>query len=289
VTPLSTNFRGYDVFEIGPQTQGIAALEMLNILEGFDLKSLGHNSAEYLHLLIEAKKLAFADRDAYVADPDRASVPVTRLLSKEYAASRRNRIDRAIAAPATMPGLAEHGETVYLSVVDKDRNAVSFINSIFGYFGSGLLAGDTGIVLQNRGSLFELDSRHPNVIAPRKRPFHTLIPGMLLKGGKPFYSFGVMGGDMQPQGHAQVILNVVEFGMDAQQAGDSPRFRHWAQGVALESAFDGTVRYGLTKKGHSVIGGVDCFGGYQGIVIDPKSGALVGGSDVRKDGLAIGW
>ena len=319
VEPVSTNYRGYDVYELGPQTQGIVVLQMLNVLEAYDLKSLGHNSSEYLHLLIEAKKLAFADRDAYIADPDRSDVPVGRLLSKEYAAGRRRLIDPSRAMAATQPGMSganasptgrshqgmsganasptgrshqelmEHGETVYLTVVDRDRNAVSFINSIFAQFGSGLVAGDTGIVLQNRGSLFELNVRHPNVVAPRKRPFHTLIPGMLVKDAKPYYSFGVMGGDMQPQGHVQVILNHVDFGMDAQQAGEAPRFRHWAQGVALESAFDGSVRYALMKKGHTVIAGVDSFGGYQGILIDPKSGVLMGGSDPRKDGLAIGW
>lgn len=187
------------------------------------------------------------------------------------------------------PGLPENGDTVYLTVVDKDRNAVSFINSLFGHFGSGLVAGDTGIMLQNRGALFRLDSKHPNVIAPRKRPFHTLIPAMVLKDGKPFFSFGVMGGDMQPQGHVQVLLNLIDFGMDAQQAGEAPRFRHFGRDVLLESAFDAPVRSALSAKGHSVGGGVDSWGGYQGIFIDPRTGALMGGSDPRKDGLAIGW
>src|SRR5438046_5470795 len=189
----------------------MTVLEMLNILEGYDLKSLGHNSPEYVHLMVEAKKLAYADRDAYIADPDKARVPVSRLISKEYAAERRKLIDRDRAMPSARAGLAENGDTVYLTVVDKDRNAVSFINSLFGYFGSALVAGDTGIVLQNRGALFRLEARHPNVIAPRKRPFLTLIPALVLKDGKLFFSFGVMGGDMLPQGHVQEIVNIIAF------------------------------------------------------------------------------
>jgi gamma-glutamyltranspeptidase/glutathione hydrolase len=289
VDPVSTNYRGYDVYELGANTHGITALQMLNLVEGYDLKSLGHNSAEYLHLLIEAKKLAWADRDAYIADPDKVSVPVSRLLSKEYAAERRKLIDRNRALPEVQPGLRENGDTVYLTVVDKDRNAVSFINSLFEYFGSGLVAGDTGIVLHNRGVLFSLDPSHPNHIAPRKRPFHTLIPALVLKDGKPFFSYGVMGGDMQPQGHVQVLLNIVDFGMDPQQAGEAPRFRHVTGGVVLESAFDESVRAALAAKGHALGNAVDAFGGYQGILIDPQTNALIGGSDVRKDGLAIGW
>jgi len=216
-------------------------------------------------------------------------VPVPRLISKEYAAERRKLIDRNHAMPSPRPGLPENGDTVYLTVVDKDRNAVSFINSLFDAFGSGLVAGETGIVLQNRGALFRLEPKHPNVIAPHKRPFHTLIPGMVLKDGKPFFSFGVMGGDNQPQGHVQVLANLIDFGMDVQQAGESPRFRHANGEVLLESAFDGTVRAGLGQKGHKVSGGIDAWGGYQGILIDPRTGVLMGGSDPRKDGLAIGW
>ena len=289
VEPVSTNYHGYDVYELGPQTQGMTVLQMLNVLEGYDLKNLGHNSAEYIHLMVEAKKLAYADRDAYIADPDKARVPVPRLISKEYAAERRQLINKERAMPAPRPGLRENGDTVYLTVVDKDRNAVSFINSLFSYFGSGLVAADTGIVLQNRGALFSLESGHPNVIAPRKRPFHTLIPAMVLKDGKPFFSFGVMGGDMQPQGHVQVLVNLIDFRMDVQQAGESPRFRHASGSVLLESAFDDSVRSALGHKGHRIAGAVDAWGGYQGIVIDPRSGVLMGGSDPRKDGLAIGW
>ncbi len=236
-----------------------------------------------------AKKLAFADRDAYIADPDKVRVPVSRLISKDYAAERRKLIDKNRAMPVAKPGITENGDTVYLTVVDKDRNAVSFINSLFASFGSGLVAGDTGIVLHNRGALFQLDGKHPNVIAPRKRPFHTLIPAMVLKEGKPFFSFGVMGGDMQPQGHVQVLVNLIDFGMDAQQAGEAPRFRHGNGSVALESAFAVDVRSGLTRKGHNLIDAIDAWGGYQGILIDPRTGVLIGGSDPRKDGLAIGW
>ena len=289
VEPVSTNYRGYDVYELGAQTQGIIDLQMMTVLEGYDLKTLGHNSPEYLHLLIEAKKLAFADRDASIADPDKVRVPVSRLISKEYAAGRRNLIDRNHAMPSPKPGIPENGDTVYLTVVDKDRNAVSFINSLFAGFGSGLVAGDTGIVLHSRGSLFVLDPKHPNVVAPRKLPFHTLIPAMVLKSGKPIFSFGVMGGDMQPQGHVQVILNMIDFGMDVQEAGESPRFRHGNGVVALESAFTAAARAGLIQKGHSLSGGTDLWGGYQGIRIDPTTGVLMGGSDPRKDGLAIGW
>ena len=289
VEPVSTSYRGYDVYELGAHTQGITVLEMLNILETYDLKALGHNSAEHLHLMIEAKKLAFADRDAYIADPDKARVPVARLISKEYAHERRKLLSETHATVAPRPGLRENGDTVYLTVVDKDHNVVSFINSLFESFGSGLVAGDTGIVLQNRGALFELDPGHPNVIAPRKRPFHTLIPGMLLKDGQPLWSFGVMGGDNQPQGHVQVLVNLIDFGMDVQQAGEAPRFRHSGEEVLLESAIGPAVRSDLTKKGHHVASAVDAWGGYQGIVIDSKRGVLMGGSDPRKDGLAIGW
>ena len=293
VEPVRTTYRGYEVFEMPANTRGLVALEILNILEGFDMRGLGHNSAEYLHLFIEAKKLAFADRDAYIADPSQAEVPMARLTSKDYAKQRRRLIDPARRAVSTPPGVIEQGDTVYLSVVDKERNAVSFINSLFWGFGSSIVAGDTGIFLQNRGSLFALNSDHPNSVAPRKRPFHTLIPAMVLKAGKPCFSFGVMGGDMQPQGHAQVLVNLIDFGMDVQEAGEAPRFCHSADGVALESAIDEGVRSALTGKGHDVINAIGQsgfgVGGYQGIWIDPDSGVLMGGSDPRKDGCAMGW
>jgi gamma-glutamyltranspeptidase / glutathione hydrolase len=304
VDPISTSYRGYQVLELPPNTQGFVALEMLNVLEGFDLKTLGHNSAAYLHLLVEAKRIAFADRDAYLADP--ASVPAAqlqRLLSKEYAAARRNEIDPSRAAAAYGPGSDAPspqspvpspqsralGDTVYLTAADNRGHVISLIQSIFENFGAGIVAGDTGIVLHNRGSLFTLQSGHPNVIAPRKRPLHTLVPAMVLKDGKPFWSFGVMGGDMQPQGHVQVLLNLVDFGMNVQEAGEAPRFRHTPNGLALESAISAEVRAELARRGHRPVTATGVFGGYQGILIDPRTGVLMGGSDPRKDGLAIGY
>ena len=302
VQPISTTYRGYEVLEMPPNTQGAVALEMLNILEGFDLKALGHNSAAYLHLLVEAKRIAFADRDAWLADYD--AVPkeaLARMLSKEYAAERRKAIDPARAAQSYQPlslGSAApspaappdaRGDTIYLTAVDRDGNVVSLIQSIFENFGSGIVAGDTGIVLHNRGNLFSLTPGHPNYLAPGKRPFHTLVPAMVLKDKRPWLSFGVMGGDMQPQGHVQVLLNLIDFGMNVQEAGEAPRFRHSAAGLALESAITPEARYGLDARGHRVIHSVGVFGGFQGILIDPKSGVLMAGSDPRKDGAAVGW
>jgi gamma-glutamyltranspeptidase/glutathione hydrolase len=289
VTPVFTTYRDIKLFELPPNGQGIAALEMLNILEGFDLNSLGHNSAAYLHLLVEAKKLAFADRDAYYADPEKATVPVDRLISKEYAAQQRKRINLEKAARSFEPGLTGQGDTIYLTVVDKDRNCVSFINSLFHAFGSGIVAGNTGICLQNRGCLFSLDPKHPNRLEPHKRPFHTIIPALAFKHEKPWLVFGVMGGDMQPQGHVQVLLNMVDFGMNVQLAGEVPRFRHLSEGLALESEIGPEVRKSLTEKGHQIVQAVGEFGGYQAIMIDADSGVLMGGSDPRKDGCVVGW
>lgn len=289
VQPVSTNYRGFEVFELPPNTQGIVALEMLNILEGFDLKAMGHNSADYLHVMTEAKKLAFADRELFIADPDHANLPTERLISKAYGRECRDRINSDTAGVDVSAGIAEAGDTVYLTVVDRERNAVSFINSLFAPFGSGIVAEGTGILLHNRGRSFSLDPSHRNCLAPRKRPFHTLVPAMLLKDDAPFLSFGVMGGDMQPQGHAQVIANIVDFGMDAQRAGEAARFRHSSHGLALETAIDRNTCLGLTRKGHRITRAFDAFGGYQGILIDSETGVLMGGSDPRKDGLAIGW
>jgi gamma-glutamyltranspeptidase/glutathione hydrolase len=289
VRPISINYKGYDVYELPPNGQGMAALEMLNLLEGFDLKSAGHNSADYLHLLVEAKKLAFADRLRYIADPEFARIPVEKLLSKPYAAERRKLIDPNRARDEYEPGNAEQTDTIYLTVVDKDHNAVSFINSIFDLFGSGVVAGDTGICLHNRGAGFTFDASSWNRLEPRKRPLHTIIPAMVMKDGRPFWSYGVMGGDNQPQAHVQVFLNMIEFGMNVQEAGEAARFRHTGGRLQVESGIDAQARRGLTIKGHNVVTVIDTFGGYQGILIDPRTGALLGGSDPRKDGCAMGW
>jgi gamma-glutamyltranspeptidase/glutathione hydrolase len=303
VEPLSTTYRGYQVLELPPNTQGIAALEMLNILEGFDLKSLGHNSAAYLHLLVEAKRIAFADRGAWIGDPSTTPAKaVQQMLSKEYAAERRKEINRDKAA-ADYKALAiegrttpiggdppvGRGDTIYMTAADSEGNVVSLIQSIYETFGSGLVAGNTGIVLHNRGNLFTLDPAHPNALAPGKRPFHTLIPAMVMKDGAPWASFGVMGGDMQAQGHVQVLINLVDFGMNIQDAGEAARFRHSPAGLALESAFSQEARDGLTLRGHSLIRTPGVFGGFQGILIDPKTRVLMAGSDPRKDGMAAGW
>jgi gamma-glutamyltranspeptidase/glutathione hydrolase len=303
VDPLSTTYRGYQVMELPPNTQGIVPLEMLNILEGYDVRALGHNTAAYLHLLVEAKRIAFADRDAWIGDP--GSTPkaaIDRMLSKDYAAQRRREIDADAAAhdvkPMTLDGRSspdggEHpkgmGDTVYLTAADSQGNVISLIQSVFEIFGSGLVAGDTGIVLQNRGSLFSLTPGHPNQLAPGKRPFHTLIPAMVLKDAQPFLSFGVMGGDMQAQGHVQVLLNLIDFGMNIQEAGEAARFRHSPAGIALESAITADARFGLAARGHHLTETPGVFGGFQGILIDPKTHVLMAGSDPRKDGMAAGW
>lgn len=287
--PISTTYRGYKVYELPPNNQGLAVLEMLNILEGYDVKSLGHNSAEYLHLLVEAKKLAYADRAWHIADPAFYKAPLDKLLSKEYAAELRKKIDSGKAGGDTPPSSRGGEDTVYLTVVDKDHNAVSFIQSIFSAFGSGLVAGDTGVVLHNRGAGFSFDPNNPNKLEGGKRPFHTLIPGMVFRDGNLWLTFGLMGGDMQAQGHAQVLLNLIDFGMDVQQAGEQARFRHFESGLALESGVGADVRKALEAKGHKLTPAPGMFGGYQVILIDPKTGALFGGSDPRKDGCAIGW
>jgi gamma-glutamyltranspeptidase/glutathione hydrolase len=302
VDPISTTYRGYKVLELPPNTQGIVSLEMLNILEGYDLKALGHNTAAYLHLLVEAKRIAFADRDAWIGDPSATpQAAIAKMLSKDYAASRRKEISPDHArdhAPLTLDGrgttgLEEHpqakGDTVYLTAVDGQGNAISLIQSLFEIFGSGIVAGDTGIVLQNRGSLFSLTPGHPNQVAPGKRPFHTLIPAMVLKDERPWFSFGVMGGDMQAQGHVQVLLNLIDFGMNVQEAGEVARFRHSPDGLALESAIPADVRFGLSTRGHKLINQIGVFGGFQGILIDPATRVLMAGSDPRKDGMAAGW
>ena len=303
VEPVSTNYRGYDVWELPPNGQGIAALQILNVLEAYDLKSLGHNSAEHLHLFIEAKKLAFEDRAKFYADPDFNELPTAELISKEYAERRRALIDpnrAALEVPAGDPKLA-HGDTIYLTVVDKDRNCASFIQSNYYGFGSQVVPGDLGFALQNRGALFALDPDHLNTLEPHKRPFHTIIPAFVTKDGKPFLSFGVMGGDMQPQGHVQVLSNLIDFGMNVQQAGDAARVRHFGSGtptggamtdggqVALESGISPEAIESLRQRGHRLVRSVGSFGGYQAILIDWENGVLHGGTEPRKDGCAIGY
>ncbi len=309
IEPISTSYRGYDVYELPPNTQGPTVLEMLNILEGFDVRAMGYGSPTYLHALVEAKRIAFADRAAYIGDP--ASVPAAvlkTLVSKEYAASRRREIDPMRAAEGykagTIDGIRpsagaeaeadqnltglDRGDTIYMTAADGKGNVVSLIQSLFSDFGSGIVAGETGILLHNRGSLFNL-TPGPNQVAPHKRPLHTLIPAFIMKDGKPWVSFGVMGGDHQAQGHTQVVVNLVDFGMNIQEAGEAARINHGNNGVQLESGFGEAARAGLTERGHTVTVGAGSFGGFQGIMVDPRTGVLMGGSDPRKDGLAIGW
>ena len=303
IEPVSTTYRGYHVLELPPNTQGLAALEMLNIMEGFDLKSMGWGSAAYLHTLVEAKRIAFADRGAWLGDL--SSTPakaIEKMLSKEYAAERRTEIKPDKAAerysPFTLDGRSTpqggdepigRGDTVYLTAADSEGNVISLIQSLYETFGSGIVAGDTGIMLHNRGNLFTLTAGHPNQIAPGKRPFHTLIPAMVMKDGVPWVSFGVMGGDMQAQGHAQVLANLIDFGMNIQEAGEAPRFRDSGNGLALESPFSADARAGLTSRGHRLITSNGVWGGFQGILLDPKTKVMQAGSDPRKDGIAAGW
>ena len=303
VEPVSTTYRGYRVWELPPNGQGIAALQMFNLLEAYDLKSLGHNSAEHLHLFIEAKKLAFADRARFYADPAFNDLPTDELISKPYADRQRRRIDRnraAVGVRAGDPKLA-HGDTIYLTVVDKDRNVVSFIQSNFHGFGSGVVAGDVGFVIQNRGALFSLAEDHLNRLDPHKRPFHTIIPAMVTKDGKPWLSFGVMGGDMQPQGHVQTLCNIIDFNMNVQEAGVAARCRHNGSStptgqvetdggqVYLEKGIPASVSEALHRKGHRLADPDTTYGGYQAIRIDAATGKLYGGSEPRKDGMALGY
>jgi gamma-glutamyltranspeptidase/glutathione hydrolase len=302
VEPVSVNYRGYDVWELPPNGQGIAALQMLNLLEPHELKRLGFGSAEALHLMIEAKKLAYEDRAKYYADPEKGKVPVAELISKSYATRRQALIDPARANPRPTAGDPLQADTIYLTVVDRDFNAVSLIQSNFHGFGSYHVPGSLGFVLQNRGCLFALDESHANRLEPGKRPFHTIIPGFVTKEGRPWLSFGLMGGDMQAQGHAQVLCNLIDFGMDVQEAGDAPRFRHFGSSeptgqpaagggsVSLESGFGPAVRRALEEMGHRIASdSPGAFGGYQAIRIDLDRGVLIGGSDPRKDGCAMGY
>lgn len=304
VDPISTDYRGHTVWELPPNGQGLAALEMLNILESYDLKTMGPYSPDYLHLLIETKKLAFADRAKYFADPKFGLVPVKSLLSKEYAARQRKRINPNKAATEVPAGdlAITKGDTVYLCVVDSEGNCCSFIQSLYMSFGSKVTPGDVGFCLQNRGSQFSLLADHANRLEPGKRPFHTIIPAMVTKEGQPWLVFGVMGGDMQAQGQVQVLVNMIDFGMNVQQAGDAARIYHSgsasptgapaaAQGgeVAIESGIPAATIKALTERGHTIVRDPGSFGGYQAIMIDRERGVLHGGTDPRKDGAAVGY
>jgi gamma-glutamyltranspeptidase / glutathione hydrolase len=297
VEPISTTYHGHTLYELPPNNQGLTALLLLNILEGLDLKSMRNDPGLYYHTLVEATKIAFADRNRYIADPAFAKIPVQELLSKDYARRRRALLDPNKAIDAPPHGDIRMGsDTTYFTVVDKDRNAVSFINSLFNSFGSGIVAGETGIMLHNRGTGFSLDPSHPNKLEPGKRPFHTLIPAMVFKDDKLLMSYGVMGGDIQAQGHAQVLVNLVDRGMNIQQAIDAPRVRYMSgRGVMMEEAIGAPSIDDLVRRGHERVfppAGImhrALMGGGQAITIDPETGALSGASDPRKDGLALGY
>jgi len=301
IEPVSTNYRGYDVWELPPNGQGIAALQMLNLLEKFDIKSMGFGSAEYIHHFVEAKKIAFADRAKYYADMDFNDIPVDFLISKEYADKRRDEIKPTRAARSVKAGEIENGDTIYLTVADKDGNMVSLIQSNYRGMGSGMVPPGLGFMLQDRGELFSLDEDHYNVYEPEKRPFHTIIPAFITKDNKPYISFGLMGGAMQPQGHAQIVINLIDFGMNLQEAGDAPRIRHVSNQqptggemfdggeLSLESGFDYKEIRKLMKFGHKVIFSLGSFGGYQAIMYDDELGVYFGASESRKDGSAMGY
>ncbi|HZT98666.1 MAG TPA: gamma-glutamyltransferase [Ktedonobacteraceae bacterium] len=319
VTPISTSYRGYDVYEFPPNTQGLAALEMLNIIEGYDLKSLGYQTPEYLHILLEAKKLAFADRDRYISDPAFVDIPIERLLSKAYAAQQRARISPEQAATQVGPGPEREGDTMYLCVADREGNVVSLIQSLYNGFGSGVVGGNTGVLLQNRGSYFSLDPRHVNYLRPGKRTMHTLMPAMVFQHGEPYMALGSMGGDAQPQIHVQLLSAMLDFGLNPQQAISAPRWRsgrfllespgkeqelggqsgideylaqHIAEAVVLERRFPDTIPAELERLGHRVrVDGPweDGMGHAQAIVIHPDTHIFAGAADPRCDGLALGW
>ncbi|WP_430283782.1 gamma-glutamyltransferase [Pseudoalteromonas spongiae] len=300
VEPVSTNYRGYDLWELPPNGQGIAALQILNILEDYDIASMGFDSPEYVHTFVEAKKLAFADRAKYYADSSFNDIPVKQLISKEYAAKRRKLIDVNKASKQVDAGPVE-GDTIYLTTADKDGNMVSLIQSNYRGMGSGMTPEKLGFVLQNRGELFTLEDDHFNVYAPKKRPFHTIIPAFVTKDGEPYISFGVMGGATQPQMHAQILINMIDFGMNLQEAGDAPRILHTGSSqptgevmtnggyVSLEAGFSEKTKRELVKKGHTLQHAVGPYGGYQAIMKQLSNGVYVGASETRKDGMAAGY
>ena len=302
IDPVSTRFKGHDVWEIPPSTQGIAALQMLNLLEGFPIDSLSPDSPEYLHLLIEAKKIAYEDRAAYYADPDFEEIPVESLLSKEYARNRATLIDRNRASKSVpLSDLDRPSDTTYLTTADSQGNMVSLIQSNSMNFGSKYVPDGLGFVLQNRGNFFSLDPKHRNRLEPHKRPFHTIIPAFVTKESRPVFSFGVLGGGFQPQGHVQVLMNIFEFGMSVQQAADTPRVAHWGSSapeggvmvdggrVVLEPGFPHGTAEALAKKGHTISEDLAVNGGYQGIWREENPLRYFGGSDPRFDGCAIGY
>lgn len=300
VEPVSSNYRGYDVWELPPNGQGIAALQILNVLEQFDIEGMGFGSAEYIHTFVEAKKLAFEDRAKYYADPEFNEIPVDWLISKSYAKQRSQLIDMNKAAKRFDAGINE-GDTIYLTTADKDGNMVSLIQSNYRGMGSGMTPTGLGFILQDRGEMFSLKEGHFNVFEPGKRPFHTIIPAFVTKDGKPWLSFGVMGGGTQPQMHAQIVINLIDFGMNLQEAGDAPRILHSGSSeptdevmidggyVSLENGYSEKTRRKLVQMGHILRDVSGSYGGYQAIMRDSKSGVYFGASESRKDGQASGY
>ncbi len=301
IDPVSTNYRGYDVWELPPNGQGIAALQILNIMENFDVRKMGFGSTEYMHYFTEAKKLVFEDRAKYYADMDFAKVPVKELISKSYGETHASNIKANRAARRIDEPKLKDGDTIYLTVSDKDGNMISLIQSNYRGMGSGMTPTGLGFILQDRGELFSLEPGHHNVYEPGKRPFHTIIPAFITKDGKPFVSFGLMGGGMQPQGHAQIVINLVDFDMNLQEAGDAPRMLHTGSSqptgermtdggiLFLESGFSREVVRELIQKGHSIDHRVGGFGGYQAILWDDVHKVYYGASESRKDGQAAGY
>ncbi|HNY51856.1 MAG TPA: gamma-glutamyltransferase [Bacteroidales bacterium] len=301
IQPVKSSYRGYDIWELPPNGQGIATIQILNILEGFDIARMGFGSAQYIHTFTEAKKLAFEDRAKYYADQRFSKVPVTQLISKKYAAERRKLINPSRAARIVNSGKIEAGNTIYLTVADRFGNMVSLIQSNYRGMGSGMCPTGLGFILQDRGEMFSLDPGHANAYAPGKRPFHTIIPGFITKNGKPWISFGVMGGDMQPQGHAQIIVNLIDFKMNLQEAGDAPRIYHTGSSeptgqvmteggiLYLESGIRWEEIRQLLTMGHNVQWNLGSYGGYQAIMWDEKNKVWYGASESRKDGQASGY
>ena len=301
VEPISTNYRGYDIWELPPNGQGTAVLQMLNILENYDIAEMGFGSPGYMHLFIEAKKLAFEDRAKYYADPDFNEFPIEQLISKDYGKNRSELIDMEKSARSYLAGELEQGNTIYLTVADQEGNMVSLIQSNYRGLGSGMTPGKLGFILQDRGELFALEEGHMNVYEPHKRPFHTIIPAFITKDGRPYISFGLMGGAMQPQGHTQIVCNLIDFGMNLQEAGDAPRIRHEGSSqptgktmsdggtVFLETGFDYQTIRGLLSKGHNIQFSKGAYGGYQAILWDEENKVYYGASESRKDGQAAGF